>query len=461
MKRILLIATGGTIASTEDGNGLSPALTGEELAQSVPEISGLCELDVVQPMNIDSTNMRPSDWMRIRDVIVEGYADHDGFVIMHGTDTMSYTAAALSYLIQDSPKPIVLTGSQKPMGNPFTDAKLNLYQSLLYALDEHSHDVSIVFGGVAIAGTRARKQRTMSFNAFISVNYPPIAYIRNDRIVRNGLHGTRQGENPVRFYDSIDPRVFVLKLTPGVNPGILDALADSYDAVILETFGIGGIPEFGESGESFQEAIFRWVDSGRTVVMTTQVPEEGLDLGVYEVGRAYADHPGILRGDDMTTETLVAKTMWALGQSRDATEIQRLFYSQVNHDRIPMACTSTSSSRSITSLRTRSAHLVWRWACRVISCSASLSRARVWPSASSARSTRRSSRSSRTPTPSCARSSMLTTSVCLSRPVSATPSTAAGSTLRSCPTLSLWALWATSAPISARSSCAPSSPAMP
>ena len=118
MKRILLIATGGTIASTEDGNGLSPALTGEELAQSVPEISGLCELDVVQPMNIDSTNMRPSDWMRIRDVIVEGYADHDGFVILHGTDTMSYTAAALSYLIQDSPKPIVLTGSQKPMGNP-------------------------------------------------------------------------------------------------------------------------------------------------------------------------------------------------------------------------------------------------------------------------------------------------------------------------------------------------------
>ena len=96
MKRILLIATGGTIASTEDGSGLSPALTGEELAQSVPEISGLCELDVVQPMNIDSTNMRPSDWMRIRDVIVEGYADHDGFVILHGTDTMSYTAAALS-----------------------------------------------------------------------------------------------------------------------------------------------------------------------------------------------------------------------------------------------------------------------------------------------------------------------------------------------------------------------------
>jgi L-asparaginase len=137
MKRILLIATGGTIASTEDGNGLSPALTGEELAQSVPEISGLCELNVVQPMNIDSTNMRPSDWMRIRDVIVEGYADHDGFVILHGTDTMSYTAAALSYLIQDSPKPIVLTGSQKPMGQaqPVPEPALCARRALARCLD--------------------------------------------------------------------------------------------------------------------------------------------------------------------------------------------------------------------------------------------------------------------------------------------------------------------------------------
>ena len=343
MKRILLIATGGTIASTEDGNGLSPALTGEELAQSVPEISGLCELDVVQPMNIDSTNMRPSDWMRIRDVIVKGYVDHDGFVILHGTDTMSYTAAALSYLIQDSPKPIVLTGSQKPMGNPFTDAKLNLYQSLLYALDEHSHDVSIVFGGVAIAGTRARKQRTMSFNAFTSVNFPPLAYIRTDRIVRSapfaharkaeGSRG-RTADRPV-VYDKLDPRVFALKLTPGLDSRIFSALAPSYDAVILETFGIGGIPEQGETGPCFQDAIYSWVDSGRIAVMTTQVPEEGLDLGVYEVGRAYANHPGILRGADMTPEAIVAKTMWALGQTRDVAEVENLFNCEINHDRSP------------------------------------------------------------------------------------------------------------------------------
>lgn len=352
MKHILLIATGGTIASAEDGNGLSPALTGEELARSVPEIEGLCELDIVQPMNIDSTNMRPADWLRIAEVIRENYDAHDGFVVLHGTDTMSYTAAALSYLIQDSPKPIVLTGSQQPMGNPFTDAKINLYQSLVYAVSDRSRDVSIVFGGYAIAGTRARKQRTMSFNAFNSINYPVLAYLRQDKVICSGSAAVSAGPaecdcagdgaaraadgalDEPRFYNELNSRVCALKLTPGLTPDIFRLLKPDYDAVILETFGMGGVPERGADGASYQEAIFDWVDSGRTVVMTTQVPEEGLDLGVYEVGRAYAEHPGILKGGDMTTEALVAKTMWALGQTRDADELQRLFYRPINHDRV-------------------------------------------------------------------------------------------------------------------------------
>lgn len=332
MKNILLIATGGTIASVEEGGGLRPALGGEELARYVPEIEGLCTLDVVQPMNIDSTNMRPADWLRIRDEIVRAYDAYDGFVVLHGTDTMAYTAAALSYLIQGSPKPIVLTGSQQPMASPFTDAKLNVYQSLLYAADDRSRDVTIVFGGTVIAGTRARKQRTMSFNAFSSVNFPEVALIRNDRIVRAGSpaeRGVLAGADEPRVYDRLDERVFVLKLTPGMDPGIFALLEQDYDALILETFGIGGIPAYG----GFQQALFDWVDAGRTLVMTTQVPEEGCDLGVYEVGRAFAEHRGILKGGDMTTEALVAKTMWALGQTNDPDEMRDLFYRVVNHDR--------------------------------------------------------------------------------------------------------------------------------
>ncbi len=340
MKKILMVATGGTIASTQAGSGLAPTLTGHELAAMVPGIDGLCELDVCQPMNIDSTNMRPRNWLAVRDTIVDAYDDYDGFVVLHGTDTMAYTAAALSYLIQGSPKPIVLTGSQQPMANPFTDAKLNLYQSLLYALDDTSRDVCVVFGGDVICGTRARKQRTMSFNAFTSMNMPPLACIRNSRIVRPATLPTAHalpaqndarpaGDRP-RLFDTLDERVIVIRLTPELGPSVLDLLARDYDAVVLETFGIGGIPDY-DGG--WHAAISRWVESGRIVVVTTQVPEEGLDLGVYEVGRAYANMGGVLAAGDMTVEAIVAKTMWALGQTRDQARVAELFAHPVNNDR--------------------------------------------------------------------------------------------------------------------------------
>ena len=333
MSRVLIIATGGTIASTPERDGLAPTLTGRELAERVPLLDTLCELDFVQPMNIDSTNMRPRDWLEIARSVRNAYDGYDGFVILHGTDTMAYTAAALSYLIRSSEKPIVLTGSQQPMANPFTDAKLNIYHSVLYACDDQSRDVNVVFGGKVICGTRAHKQRTMSFNAFTSMNYPSVAYIRGGRIVRpaGAPLAKKNGEAP-RFYDTLNERVIVLKLTPELHPSIFDLLRRDYDAVILETFGIGGIPDH---DGSYQEAIFDWVDSGRTLVVTTQVPEEGLDLGVYEVGHAYAQKDGILKGDDMSTEALVAKTMWALGQTRDPAEVARLFYEPINNDRVP------------------------------------------------------------------------------------------------------------------------------
>lgn len=328
MKKILMIATGGTIASKESGHGLTPAMTGEELADSVPGIKDKCDLTVLQLMNIDSTNMRPRLWMIMRDTIIKYYDEYDGFVILHGTDTMAYTAAALSYLIQNSVKPIVLTGSQKPMGNPYTDAKINIYQSILYALDDRSFNVSIVFNGKAIAGTRARKQRTRSFDAFESMNFPYLALIHDDRILR--YHATPAPQE-FRTFTQLNDRVFVLKLTPEVKADIFALLAGHYDVIILETFGIGGIPEY---DDSFEKAIFGWVDSGKSLAVTTQVPEEGCDLEVYKVGKKYSEHPGILQAADMTTEAIVAKMMWILGQTTDQAEIRQLFYQTINYDRL-------------------------------------------------------------------------------------------------------------------------------
>lgn len=330
MKKILMIATGGTIASKETENGLTPAMTGEELAASVPGIKDKCEITVMQLMNIDSTNMRPRLWQLMSDTIIEHYNDYDGFVILHGTDTMAYTAAALSYLIQDSPKPIVLTGSQKPMGNPYTDAKINLYQSILYALDDHSCDVTVVFNGKAIAGTRARKQRTRSFAAFESMNFPVLALIHDDKILRY-FRDREPSMDDLKTYHNLNDRVFVLKLTPEVKADIFHLLSSHYDAIILETFGIGGIPEY---DDSFEKAIFDWVNSGKTLAVTTQVPEEGCDMEVYKVGKKYSEHPSILQAGDMTTESIVAKLMWILGQTNDQKEIRKMFYQTINHDRL-------------------------------------------------------------------------------------------------------------------------------
>ncbi len=224
---ILVIATGGTIASKEGELGLTPAMSGEELVSDIPGIRNVCTLDVIQLMNIDSTNMRPCQWLKIRDAIMEHYNCYDGFVILHGTDTMAYTAAALSYLIQNSKKPIILTGSQKPMGNPYTDAKINLYQSILYAADAKSCNVCIVFNGKVVSGTRGRKQRTRSFDAFESMNFPELAIIRDNRIIRYYTEALPAPEDLIT-YDRLNDRVFVLKLTPEVKSEIFSLLFDHF-----------------------------------------------------------------------------------------------------------------------------------------------------------------------------------------------------------------------------------------
>ena len=152
MKKILLIATGGTIASHSGAEGLIPKMAAEELLKSVPEVFDFCQPSAIQIYNIDSTNVTPDHWIRLATTIKENYDAYDGFVVCHGTDTMAYTAAALSYLIQNSKKPIVLTGSQKPIGEDNTDGKINLYSSFVYAADERSQGVVIVFDGKVIAG---------------------------------------------------------------------------------------------------------------------------------------------------------------------------------------------------------------------------------------------------------------------------------------------------------------------
>jgi len=330
MRRILMVATGGTIASKECGHGLRPAITSEEILGYVPAVGELCKVEAIQLMNLDSTNIGPAHWLEMAAAIRENYDQYDGFVLTHGTDTMAYTAAALSYLIQDSPKPIVITGSQKSIALNDTDARMNLYNSFLYASDRDSHDVSLVFDGKVILGTRARKERTKSYNAFSCVDYPEVAVIRDGRIIRYlAPKPYVYGAEPV-FYDKLEDRVLLLTLIPGMGAEALRQLKDSYQAVILQSFGVGGLP--GGSGGPLAQAMGEWLEAGKTIVMMTQVPYEGSDMSVYQVGQQVKEKYQLMEAYNMTLEAAAAKLMWVLGQTNDAAQIRELFYRPVQYD---------------------------------------------------------------------------------------------------------------------------------
>ena len=328
MKHILLITTGGTIASAESENGLVPALASEQLLSHVPEVRNICRVSTVQLYNLDSTNMRPEYWLEVARYIRKAYDDYDGFVITHGTDTMAYAAAMLHYLIQNSRKPIVLTGAQIPIEKRDTDARENLTDAFMYASDDSACGVHIVFGDKIIAATRARKTRTKSFNAFSSIDFPEIGFIRGS--VKYYIREKVEGE-PI-FCDEIDSSVIVVKLIPGMSADIFDFIADRYHAVIIESFGVGGLPYY--DNDEFVEKIEKLIEKGVRIVITTQVPHEGSDMGVYQVGLRIKQKYELPEAYDMTTETVVAKVMWALPKSKTAAEFARFFYTPVGNDMI-------------------------------------------------------------------------------------------------------------------------------
>ncbi len=325
-KRILLIGTGGTIASEMGDNGLEPELTSSQLLRYVSDISGICVVDCIQLFSLDSTNIRPEHWLRIAKVVQECYEQYDGFVVSLGTDTMAYTAAGLSYLIQNSIKPIVLTGAQKPIGYETTDSKQNLRDAFTVAASE-LFGVMLVFNGKIIMGTRARKTHSKSFEAFSSINYPIVGMVQDGRILR---YIRPESSAPTKFFGALDPKVALLKLVPGIDCGVSKYLLERNSALIIESFGVGGLPVY-ETG-SFYETIKGGLDAGKTVVLTTQVENEGSDLSVYHVGNSIKQNLPILEAYDMTTEAVIAKLMWILSQTTQRAEVEKLFYTPVACD---------------------------------------------------------------------------------------------------------------------------------
>ena len=329
MKKILFIATGGTIASKKSESGLKPQISPEELLTFIPSIRNICDVDTIQLFSLDSTNMEPKHWKAIVECIRDHYEGYDGFVVAHGTDTMAYTAAGLSYMIQNSQKPVVITGSQKPIDMDITDAKTNLMDSFTYASDEKSQGVSIVFDGKVIAGTRAKKVRSKSYNAFSSIDFPFLAVIQDGQIMR--YIPQMAYEEEVHFYTHMNQNIFLLKLIPGIDPDILELIFAKYDAIVVESFGVGGIPM--SICKAFYELCHKYPE--KIIIMSTQVAHEGSDMTVYEVGNEMKTICSFLESYDMTLESVIAKTMWMLANRDISKENQEdIFYKNINYDLI-------------------------------------------------------------------------------------------------------------------------------
>lgn len=317
MKRIKLLATGGTIASVPSSDGYSPGISGEELLAYLGDFCGDCALSARDILSLDSSNIQPEEWAFIAAQVYAALSEYDGVVITHGTDTMAYTAAMLSFMLRGLNKTVVLTGSQLPMNHPLTDAKTNLISAILTARTGIP-GVYVAFNRKIINGARAVKIRSTGFDAFESINAPLAGTIRTGGVILNNP----QPVTGIRSLESgLVSDVFLLKAIPGTRPELFDALLGlNYKGVVVEAFGVGGLHYL---RRNLAEKLNLLAENGIPVVVTSQCLYDFADLSVYEVGRKFS-REGVINGWDITAEAAVTKLMWALARTGSIAELHRL-----------------------------------------------------------------------------------------------------------------------------------------
>lgn len=327
-KSILIIYTGGTIGMINDPEtGALCPFNFEQIAKEVPEIRefGFAIDSYTLPELIDSSDLQPCLWQELCRIILANYNKYCGFVILHGTDTMAYSASALSFMLSDLTKPIVFTGSQLPIGTIRTDGRENLIAALEIAaayIEDKAvvPEVCILFGDKLFRGNRTTKINAESFDAFQSFNYAPLAEIGIHIHYNYGAIDYSPRTGPVSAFTEMDTHIAILKIFPGIRTEVMDAIIQSpgLKGLILETYGAGNAP----SDDRFLDKIREANDKGIILYNVTQCQGGTVEMGRYETSRKLLNL-GVTSGYDITTEAAVCKMMYLLGKWKDANEIKK------------------------------------------------------------------------------------------------------------------------------------------